>query len=143
MDIIAGLQNKDNAQAYSLLLQLKMQSESSDELYGYFDDFIGLLKSGSSFVRTRGFCLACAQAKWDTENKLEKNADALLCMLDDAKPTAVRQCLSALHTVILYKPDLSGKIAEKLKAMDMSKYKDSISPLIEKDIKELQKAISE
>lgn len=139
MDIISGLQNKKDTDAHQLLLQLESQSAESNKLYHYFEDFIELIKSKSSFVRTRGFRLACAQAQWDVDNKLEKNADFLLSMLDDEKPTAVRQCLAALHTVVLYKPDLTDKIKSKLDSMNLSKYKDSMSPLIQEDIEELRK----
>ena len=45
----------------------------------------------------------------------------------------------SLHTVILYKPELGETIIAKLDAMDLSKYKDSMSPLIKKDMEELRK----
>ena len=138
MDIVAGLQNKNNNEAHQLLLQLESRSAETDELYAYFEDFLGLLKGKSSYVRTRGFRLICAQAQWDHENKIERNIDVLLSMLDDEKPTAVRQCLAALHNVVLYKPDLSETIEAKLDHLDLSKYKDSMSPLIQKDIDELR-----
>ena len=115
MDIIAGLQNKKDTEAHQLLLQLEAQSADSDELYGYFDEFLELMKSKSSFVRTRGFRLACAQAKWDVDEKIEKNLDRLLSMLNDQKPTAVRQCLAALHIVVLYKPNLAERIGGKFR----------------------------
>ena len=139
MDIVAGLQNKNDKEAHQLLLQLESRSAETDELYAYFEDFVGLMKGKSSYVRTRGFRLICAQAQWDHENKIERNIDVLLSMLDDEKPTAVRQCLAALHNIVLYKPDLSETIEAKLDQMDLSKYKDSLSPLIQKDIDELRK----
>ena len=139
MDIIAGLQNKNDKEAHQLLLQLESRSAETEELYAYFEDFLGLLKGKSSYVRTRGFRLICALAQWDHENKIERNIDTLLSMLDDEKPTAVRQCLAALHNVVLYQPKLSEIIEIKLDQMDLSKYKDSMSPLIQKDIDELRK----
>lgn len=139
MDIIAGLQNKNDKEAHQLLLQLESRSAENDELYAYFEDFLGLLKEKSSYVRTRGFRLICALAQWDHENKIERNIDTLFSMLDDEKPTAVRQCLAALHNVVLYQPKLSEIIEIKLDQMDLSKYKDSMSPLIQKDIDELRK----
>lgn len=134
-----ALQSKNNSQAHELLLELEAQSEQSNELYAYFGDFIGLLCSKSTFVRVRGFRLACSQARWDTENLIEANLDVMLSMLDDEKPIVVRQCLAALHKVLPYKPELSAAISEKLESMDLSKYKDSMSPLIAKDIEELRK----
>lgn len=141
MDFIKKLQGKNNTKAYQLLLQLEIESSKSNVLYKYFDDFIELLKSESSFVRVRGFRLACAQAQWDDEHKIEKNIDQLLCMLDDAKPSAVRQCLSALHIVALYQSSVTNKIEEKLNQMNVSKYKESMIPLLEKDMEELREAL--
>ena len=83
--------------------------------------------------------MCCAQAQWDSKNKLKHHIDELLTILDDDKPTAVRQCLSALHTVILYKPDLCGRIEEKLRTLNLDKYKESMRPLIENDMEELRK----
>lgn len=140
-DIITGLQNKKDIEAHKLLIQLEIKSAQSNELYGYFDDFVELLKNKSSFVRARGFRLACAQAQWDVKDKFEKNFDTLLCMLDDEKPTAVRQCIEAFHIVIIYKPEIIEKIEHKLNSIDLSKYKDSMSPLIKKDIEELRKVM--
>lgn len=141
MNIIEGLTNKKDTEAHKLLLELEKLSEESDQFYAYFDDFLTLLQSKSSFVRTRGFRLACAQARWDGEEKLCKNADILLRMLDDDKPTAVRQCIMALHTAVRYKPQLRDKIAARLDNMDTAKYKDSMRPLIEKDIEGLRKIL--
>lgn len=142
MDIFAVLQSKKNTEAYQLLLMLEQQSEESDKLYPLFDGFLDLLESKSSFVRVRGFRLACAQAKWDTENKLEAHLDRLLTMLDDEKPTAVRQCLAALGPVVGWKPDLADRIGRRLEVMDPSKYGESMAPLIEKDRQALQKQTS-
>lgn len=142
MDIFTLLQSKKNKEAYQLLLQLEQQSEESDELYPLVDGFLDLLESKSSFVRVRGFRLACAQARWDTENKLEAHLDRLLAMLDDEKPTAVRQCLAALGPVVRWKPGLAGRIGRRLEDMDPSKYGGSMAPLIEKDRQALQELVA-
>ena len=141
MDIFAILQSKKNKEAYQLLLLLEKQSEESAELYPLFEDFLGLLGSESAFVRVRGFRLACAQAKWDTENKLGTHLDRLLTMLDGEKPTAVRQCLAALGPVVRTKPDLAVRIRSSLDSMEPSRYGSSMAPLIEKDRLELKKLV--
>ncbi len=138
MDIIAGLQSKDNNEAYQLLHLLEQRSAESDELYVCLEDFTSLLKSGSAFARVRGFRLACAQAPWDTEGRLDRELDTPLNMLDNAKSTAVRQYLSALSVVIRCKPGLRARIGAKLDAMDLSEYKDSMRRLIEGDIAALR-----
>ena len=60
-DIIELLQDKDDKKAYSLEKEIVIKSAESDEYYMYFDEFISLLTAKSSYVRTRGFCLCCAQ----------------------------------------------------------------------------------
>lgn len=139
MNIISGLTSPNSSEAYALLLRLEYESAQSDALYRYFGDFLGLLLHKSSLVRTRGFRIICAQARWDRDSLIEANLPALLALLDDEKATVVRQCLSALHGVLLYKPELSAAISEKLDSMDLSKYKESMSTLIMRDINELRK----
>ena len=48
-----------------------------------------------------------------------------------------RQCLGALHEVILYRPEMADVISEAVGRIDVNKYKDSMSPLIRKDIEAL------
>lgn len=102
MDILSGLQSKNSDEAYRFLLLLEEESERSDELYSSLNLFLPLLKDKSSLVRTRGFRLICAQARWDRVGWLERHLDELLAELDDGKATAVRQCLAALHPVVLF-----------------------------------------
>lgn len=138
-DIITLLQDKDDKKAYALSKEISAKSVVSDEYYIYFDEFIGLLNHKSSYVRTRGFCLACSQARWDEDGKLAGAMNLMLALLHDEKPTVVRQCLGALHEVVLYRPELCDVIRAELKKIDLSKYKDSMSPLIKKDMNELLK----
>lgn len=138
MNIIDGLQNKNNQEAYQLLLLLEQRSDESSELYGCFEDFIGLLASKSSFVQVRGFRLACAQARWDKEDKLRGSLDALFTALYAAKPTAVRQCLAALQNVLRWRAELAGEIVSRLDGLDPSRYKDTMRPLIEQDLQALR-----
>ena len=142
MDIISDLQNKKNKEAYQLLIQLEIESAESNRYYTYFEDFIKLLTSNNSYVRVRGFRLACAQAPWDLEHKIENNIDSLLAALDDEKAIAVRQYLTALHLVVLYVPKVNEKIKHKLDSLDLSKYQDSMIPLLKKDMKELYTALN-
>ena len=139
--LIYGLQSKDDKKAYALSKEIGAKSAASDEYYAYFEDFAGLLDVKSSYVRTRGFVLCCAQARWDSENRLQRTFPKMFVLLHDDKPTVVRQCLGALHEVALYRPELCGAIKEELERIDLSKYKDSMAPLIQKDMNELLKML--
>ena len=138
MDSIKELVEADHTSAYAVLLELEKKSAESDELYGYFEAFMKLLSHKNSLVRVRGFRLCCAQAKWDTEGKLENHIGELLEILNDEKPTAVRQGLAALKNVVRYKPNLCGRIDERLAEIDLEKYAESMRSLIKKDIDELR-----
>lgn len=135
------LYDKDDKEAYHKLIELESISTESDELYDYFNYFEKMLDDDKSYIRVRGFRMICSLSQWDKDNKINKIIDKLLLELNDEKPTAVRQCLKALHLVLLYKPELSDSIEEKLRSIDVNKYKDSMSPLIEKDVNELLKNI--
>lgn len=141
MDYIEELKNKDHKAAYDLMRKLQEKSAQSNEMYTYFNDFIKLITHESSYVRTRGVTLACAQARWDVENKLDEDIDTILTLLHDKKPITVRKCLEALHEVALYKLELNETIESALNQMDLSIYKDSMAPLIKKDMEELRKRI--
>ena len=114
--------------------EIESSIDESKMLYEYFDDIKKMLLDEKSHIRMRGFRIICKLSKWDRDNKINNVIDSLLNVLDDEKPTIVRQCLAALNCLLLYKTDLSNKIENKLKNMDLSKYKDSMKPLIQKDI---------
>ncbi len=140
-DIFTLLKDTDNKKAYAFFKVLKAESEESDIHYADFDGFLELIRDGSSYVRTRGFSLCCAQAKWDNEGKLQRNLPQLLIMLSDDRPTAVRQCIKALYEVIEYRSELCGRIEAGLSGIELSGYSDSMRPLIEKDIDGLKNII--
>lgn len=138
MDRLAELKHGKDADAYRLLLALEAESRESNALYGHLEFFISLTQDSRSYVRVRGFRLACAQARWDSDHRIEAHLDALLRLLDDEKPTVVRQCLEALQGAIAWKPHLAGPIEEKLNSMDLSRYRDSMARLIERDVEALR-----
>lgn len=138
-NIIDALRDKDDKKAYAFAKEIMAKSAESREYYSYFDEFASLLTAKSSYVRTRGFALCCAQARWDTARKIREALPAMFTLLHDEKPTVVRQCLKALHEVALYRPELCVEITAEVKRIELSKYKDSMSPLIKKDMDALLK----
>ena len=114
--------------------EIENSIEETEMLYRYFDDIKNMLYDEKSYIKMRGFRIICKLSKWDKDNKINDIIDVLLQVLGDEKPTIVRQCLAALNNLLLYKIDLSGKVENKLRSIDLSKYKDSMRPLIKKDI---------
>jgi len=133
-EIFNILYGKETWDIWRNLQEIESSIDKSEMLYEYFDDIKKMLLDEKSHIRMRGFRIICKLSKWDRDNKTNNAIESLLNVLDDEKPTIVRQCLASLNSLLLYKPDLSNKIESKLKNMDLSKYKDSMKPLIQKDI---------
>lgn len=137
-EILRKLKDKNDKAAYEFAKQISAESSVSDKYLGSIPSFAEMLQDKSSYVRTRAFILICNQAQWANDGQVEAVFGKMLPLLNDPKPTVVRQCLNALREVVLFRPELSGKIKNALAEMDLSKYKDSMSPLIEKDVAALR-----
>lgn len=131
---IENLYNEDNNSAYKTLLELETMTTESNELYNYFNELLKMLNNEKTFIRVRAFRLICFLAKWDNENKINKNIDIILSELEDEKGTSVRQCLEKLNLILMYKVELTDVIENKVRNLDLSKYKESMQSLIKKDI---------
>lgn len=131
---IKNLYNEDNNSAYKTLLELEIITTESNELYNYFNEFLNMLNNEKTFIRVRGFRLICSLAKWDNENKINKNIDIILKELEDEKGTSVRQCLEKLNLILMHKIELTDIIENKVRNLELSKYKESMQFLIKKDI---------
>ncbi len=135
--MLSLLQSKDTKQAYGTLLELERISGASDELYPYTAHFADMVNSDRYAVRVRGFRLFCKQARWDTEHVLDRHMADALVILNDEKPTAVRQALAALGDVVPYKRKLWDMIRERARDIDCSRYPDTMQGLIAGDIQTL------
>ncbi|MDO4549479.1 MAG: hypothetical protein Q4D04_15425 [Clostridia bacterium] len=142
-DALLRLGDKDAPTAYKALLELERISDETGEIYPLTREFADMVADERYAMRVRGFRLFCKQAKWDVDNKLDESIDAALSILDDPKPTAVRQALAALGDVMRYKPDLRPVVADAALNIDVVKYADSMRGLIMKDIQGLLKQAEE
>ena len=140
--LLSTLTAKDTKQAYGALLELERLSEESDDLYPYTERFADMVSDRAWAVRCRSFRLFCKQARWDDDGIIDCCLDRALVMLEDEKPTAVRQALAALLDMVPYKRELRPVIRARVEAMDLSRCKDSMEPLIRKDIQTLLNAMT-
>ena len=139
--LLSILTAKDTKQGYGAFLELERLSEETDDLYPYTERFADMVNDRAWAVRCRGFRLFCKQARWDTEGVIDRDLDRTLAILEDEKPTAVRQALAALLDMAPYKRELWPVIRKRVETMDLSCYKDSMAPLIKKDIEKLLNAM--
>ena len=140
--IIAKLTAKDDRYACAFADQIITESQQTDAWYEYFDDFASLLDYPKSLVRNRVLYILAANAQWDEENRLDSILPDFLAHITDEKPITARQCIKALAQVGQAKPQYIPRILSCLRDADLSKYKDSMRPLIEKDIAQTEKALT-
>ena len=140
-EIILKLRDKDDKAAYEYSKLLGAESAQSDKYLPMIPQFADMLEDKSSYVRARGFILICNQARWAKDGQIADVFDRMRVLLYDSKPTVVRQCLLVLHEVVLYRSEMAEMIIDAVNHIDVSKYKESMSPLIKKDIDELMKVL--
>ena len=136
--IIANLTAKNDKFACAFADKIISESQETDTWYKYFFDFATLLKSPKSLVRNRALSILAANAQWDEENRFDLVLPDFLAHITDEKPITARQCVKALALVGQAKPQYIPKILSALRDADLSKYKDSMRPLIEEDILETE-----
>lgn len=140
--IIANLTSKDDKFACAFADKMISESKETDEWYGYFDDICKLLDHPKSLVRNRALWILAANAQWDGEDRFDGILSGFLSHITDPKPITARQCIQALAQVGLAKPQYIPAILSALRDADLSQYKDSMRPLIEKDIAETRKVLT-
>lgn len=138
LDIITKLTTKDDKYACAIADKIISESQETDEWYAYFDAFASLLNHPKSLVRNRALHILAVNAQWDEENRFDAILDNYLSHVTDEKPITARQCIKALAQVGTAKPQYISKILSHLRTADLSKYKESMRPLIEKDIVETE-----
>lgn len=141
-ELVYGLRDKNDKYAYQCLKRLELESMASNAVYPYFNLFSAMLGDSNSYIRTRGILLIAANAKWDTDYKIDEVIDSLLKHIMDDKPITSRQCIKSLPTIANYKPDLKDDICNALRTANPQIYKSSMQSLVYKDIQNALKAIS-
>lgn len=140
-DIIAQLTVKDDKYACALADRIIAESEESDEWYEYIDKFSALLEHPKSLVGNRAMHILAANAQWDNENRFDTILPAILAHITDEKPITARQCIKALTQIGTANPQYVPQILSAFQSADLSIYKDSMRPLIQKDMAEAEKLL--
>lgn len=142
-DLLARLTDKDAKSACAYADKLAAESRESDRYVPYLDDFAALLHYKNSLVRNRAISILAANARWDRENRYDVLMDDFLSHVTDEKPITARQCIQALPEIAAAKPSLIPRIRAVLENADLSGYRDSMQPLILKDIVSALQKIAE
>ena len=141
-DIIAKLIAKDDKYACAIADKIISEIQDTDEWYEYFDEFASLLNHPKSLVRNRVLYILATNAQWDNENRFDAIISEYIAHVTDDKPITARQCIKALAQIGVAKPQYIPRILLCLHEADLSKYKDSMCPLIEKDMAEKERILT-
>ena len=141
-DIIKKLIAKDDKYACAIADKIISESQDTDEWYEYFDEFASLLNYPKSLVRNRVLYILATNAQWDNENRFDAIISEYLAHVTDDKPITARQCIKTLAQIGVAKPQYIPRILLCLHEADLSKYKDSMRPLIEKDMAETERILT-
>ena len=142
-NLVANLTSKDDKYACAIADQIISESQDTDEWYGYFDTFASLLNHPKSLVRNRALHILAANAQWDANNRFDAILSEYLSHVTDEKPITARQCIKALVQVGMAKPQYIPRILSCFHDADLSKYKDSMRPLIARDMEETERLLTE
>lgn len=141
-EIIAKLTSKEDKYACAIADQIIAESRDTDAWYECFDAFASLLNFPKSLVRNRALYILAANAQWDDENRFDAILPEFLSHVTDEKPITARQCIKALAQVGLAKPQYIPQILTCFHDADLSKYKESMRPLIEKDMAATERVLT-
>lgn len=141
LELIENLHSKNNKIACGAMQELEKESDRTNEVYQYFDQFSDMLENSNSYVRNRGLILIADNAKWDEDNKIDEIIDIYLEHITDDKPITARQCIKGLPNIAKYKPDLKEIIKTALLSANVSNYPESMRSLVQKDISNALKCI--
>ena len=93
-------------------------------------------------MRNRALYIIAANIRWDDSNRFDSLIFDYAAHIEDEKPITARQCIKALAEIGMTKPKYVPMILSCLHRADVSKYSDSMRPLIEKDIAETEKRLT-
>ena len=133
-ELLARLTDKDAKAACAYGEALTAECRKSDRYFCYLDDFAALLRHTNSLVRNRAIAILAANARWGDKTSYDGVMAELLPHVTDEKPITARRCIQALPEIAAAKPRLIPKIQTALESADLTGYRDSMRPLILKDI---------
>ncbi|SHJ83844.1 SufBD protein [Hespellia stercorisuis] len=140
-ELVSGLTEHDDKQAYRNLQALVNESNCGPDVYVYFHQFVQMMSNPKSYIRTRGITLIAANVKWDEDNRFDEIVAEYLRHVEDDKPITARQCIQTLPTLIRYKPYLKPEVEHALRGISYGKYKESMQSLIQSDVQKVLEKI--
>jgi len=87
-----------------------------------------------SLVRNRVIAVLAANTKGTSSERFGPLLDELLRHITDEKPITARQCIQAMPEIAEAHPSMIPRIRQALENADLTGSRDSMQPLLSKDI---------
>jgi hypothetical protein len=95
-----------------------LSKENPKVIYPKWDDFIKLLKSDNTFMKSIGINIIANLTRVDTKNKFDKIFDRFYRLLDDESMITASNIAGLSGVIALAKPKLQTKITNRLMSID-------------------------
>jgi len=130
-----AMNSPDSNQAYVAFKRLGTLASEAPILDAYENELVDMLDAKSSYAHTRAFLLLATNMRWvEDEPEATRLFEKMASCLHDPRPTVVRQCVQAMPQLVVTSPGLACRIVRELEEIDPSGYRDSMAPLIAKDV---------
>jgi hypothetical protein len=128
--LVARLDSSEDKIRYPAFLLLRERSAISADVYPFWDSLDEKLTNANSYQRSIGAMLLAANARHDTEGRMQHSLPRYLALLNDPKPITVRQCAQSLPEILRAKPEAAGEISSAIFAVDLLGFKDTMRKLV-------------
>ena len=135
-ELVERLNAKEDQIRYPAFLLLRARSAFCADVYPYWDTLAEKLENANSYQRSIGAMLLAANARWDTQGRMRACLGRFLALLNDEKPTTIRQCAQSLTEVASAQPALAGDIIAALIGVDLLQIKETMRKLVLSDFLE-------
>ena len=134
-EILLGIQSKPETYRYNCYKVIFQISKDSPQLlYGHWNYFLELLKSGNAYHRMAAVNLIAHISGADAENKFDLIFHDFFQFLDDKSMIVARYLAMSAGIIAQNKPNLTYKIIEKLLEIENTHHTEGRKDLIKHDI---------
>ena len=133
--LLDDLVSKNDTYRYNCFKVLLQISESQPQvLYPQWDYFVGLLRSQNSYHRSIALRMLANLTCIDQDNRFDSIFDQYFEMLDDEKIVTARYLAQNAWKIARSRPDLQGRIIQKLLSVERTRFSQAQKDLLSADI---------
>jgi hypothetical protein len=131
-ELLEGVQSRQDTIRYNSFKVLMLLSEEHPELLypNRWDFFVDLLRSDNTYHGQIGMQIIASLTKADTEKKFEELFEEYYGLLDDESVIPASHLAARSGEIARAKPELAGRITEKLLSIDETHHKPHRKELV-------------